>query len=107
MGITRIFIEINFPQVKTVENLKKNVHTLYSISLKCGKSLTTTKAWHFQLLLTEVLTVCTNFKYQVFSHDIMAAILVSQSNKMTTMFVSETNPGGGGGGGGREVRTLF
>ena len=31
----------------------------------------------------------------------MAAILVSQNNKPTTMFVSQTNPGGGGGERGR------
>ena len=58
----------------------------------------TTKAWHFQLLLTEVLTVCTDFKYEVFSHDMMAAILVSQDNKATAMLVSQINPGGGARG---------
>ena len=45
----------------------------------------------------------------MFSHDIMAAILVSRDNKVTAMLVSQTNPGGGGGrgGGGAGVRALF
>ena len=34
----------------------------------------------------------------MFSHDIMAAILVSQDNKATTMLVSQINPGGGARG---------
>lgn len=41
----------------------------------------------------------------MFSHDIMAAILVSRDNKATAMLVSQANPGGGGGGAG--VRALF
>ena len=32
--------------------------------------------------------------YRVFSHDVMAAILVSQSNEMAAMWVSQTNPVG-------------
>ena len=34
--------------------------------------------------------------YRVFSHDVTAAILVSQNNEMVTMLVSQTNPVGVG-----------
>ena len=33
-------------------------------------------------------------KYRVFSHDVTAAILVSQNNETAAMFVSQTNPMG-------------
>lgn len=39
----------------------------------------------------------------MFSHDIMAAILVSRDNKATAMLVSQANPGGGGGEQGLEL----
>ena len=31
-------------------------------------------------------------RYRVFSHDVTAAILVSQNNEMAAMLVSQTNP---------------
>ena len=34
------------------------------------------------------------FGYRVFSHEVTAAILVSQNNEMAAMLVSQTNPGG-------------
>ena len=36
----------------------------------------------------------TNFIYEVFSHNVTAAILVSQNNETAAMFVSQTNPVG-------------
>ena len=36
----------------------------------------------------------TTFDYRVFSHDITAAILVSQNNETVAMFVSQTSPVG-------------
>ena len=36
----------------------------------------------------------TNLIYEVFSHDVTAAILVSQNNETAAMFVSQTSPVG-------------
>ena len=36
----------------------------------------------------------TNLIYEVFSHDVTAAILVSQNNETAAMLVSQTNPVG-------------
>ena len=35
-----------------------------------------------------------NFKYRGFSHDVKAAILMSQNNEMAAMLVSQTSPVG-------------
>lgn len=43
----------------------------------------------------------------MFSHDIMAAILVSRDNKATAMLVSQANPGGGGGEGEQGLELFF
>ena len=39
-------------------------------------------------------SVCASKLYRVFSHDVTAAILVSQNNEMAAMLVSQTNPVG-------------
>ena len=39
-----------------------------------------------------VLLWITNYIYRVFSHDVTAAILVSQNNETAAMLVSQTNP---------------
>ena len=44
--------------------------------------------------VTELHSTKTNSIYQVFSHDVMAAILVSQNNETAAMFVSQTSPVG-------------
>ena len=44
--------------------------------------------------VTELHSTKTNAIYQVFSHDVMAAILVSQNNETAAMFVSQTSPVG-------------
>ena len=36
--------------------------------------------------------VIVTFSYRVFSHDVTAAILVSQNNEMAAMLVSQTSP---------------
>ena len=42
----------------------------------------------------ELHSTKTNLIYEVFSHDVKAAILVSQNNETAAMFVSQTNPVG-------------
>ena len=42
----------------------------------------------------ELHSTKTNLIYEVFSHDVTAAILVSQNNETAAMFVSQTNPVG-------------
>ena len=48
------------------------------------------------MLVSTVISVLTvslkNYTYRVFSHDVSAAILVSQNNETAAMLVSQTNP---------------
>ena len=42
--------------------------------------------------VTQLIGVYAKPDYRVFSHDVTAAILVSQNNEMAAMLVSQTNP---------------
>ena len=44
------------------------------------------------LLLQHVWVDSTDYTYGVFSHDVTAAILVSQNNETAAMLVSQTSP---------------
>ena len=44
--------------------------------------------------LLESAVALTSTRYRVFSHDVTAAILVSQNNETAAMLVSQTNPVG-------------
>ena len=46
----------------------------------------------FHLGLISLMCLCVFLPYRVFSHDVTAAILVSQNNETAAMLVSQTNP---------------
>ena len=54
--------------------------------------------WRFQMSLRELtpttLFFASKVANRVFSHDVTAAILVSQNNEIAAMLVSQTNPVG-------------
>ena len=57
-------------------------------------SLSQTKMTDFPPLLNTSTSKISTLSYGVFSHDVTAAILVSQNNETTAMLVSQTNPVG-------------
>ena len=49
--------------------------------------------WYFcSGQLRQVLQISTTLIYRVFSHDVTAAMLVSQNNETAAILVSQTNP---------------
>ena len=72
MGITKIFLEIDFPLVKIVENLKKKMHIRYTISVSIRQKFDDHQGLTFWIVAYKI------------------------SSKATAMLVSQTNPGGGG-----------
>ena len=47
-----------------------------------------------QTILNNATIIACNNNYRVFSHDVTAAILVSQNNETAAMLVSQTSPRG-------------
>jgi len=65
---------------------------LYLLLHKDLDKLKRRRVWNTGII--EPFAVVESPEYRVFSHDVTAAILVSQNNETATMLVSQTNPVG-------------